>query len=174
MTCLEAQSHIMSFVDGSLPESQLDDFVMHMQHCPNCFEELEIYYTLIVGMNKLDNYMELPKDFRLEIIKKFKRIENKRKNSFKFKLSAFSLIISALLVVFVLFYDAVLGYVYNYEQQRKINLRGELYFYSTFKDNLFRCDKDIIYNYQQQMIKQEDNIYIKIKDYNLINDEIKR
>ena len=67
MTCLEAQSNIMAFIEGRLPEDQIEDFVRHMNYCPNCFEELEIYYTLIVGMRQLDDNTELSHNFTKDL-----------------------------------------------------------------------------------------------------------
>ena len=53
MTCLEAQSKIMAFIENKLPDDELKEFIKHVKNCENCSEELEIYYTLIVGMKKI-------------------------------------------------------------------------------------------------------------------------
>ena len=63
MTCLEAQSNIMAFIEKKLPDDVIPDFVKHMRYCKNCREELEIYYTLIVGMHQVDNNQELSQNF---------------------------------------------------------------------------------------------------------------
>ena len=64
MTCLEAQSNIMAFIEKKLPDDVIPDFVKHMRYCKNCREELEIYYTLIVGMHQVDNNQELSQNLQ--------------------------------------------------------------------------------------------------------------
>ena len=54
MTCLEAQSNIMAFIEKKLPDDVIPDFVKHMRYCRNCREELEIYFTVDVGIRQLD------------------------------------------------------------------------------------------------------------------------
>ena len=46
---------MMKFIDKTLPDDKVVDFARHIKHCPNCAEELEISYTLIIGMRQLDN-----------------------------------------------------------------------------------------------------------------------
>ena len=63
MTCLEAQSNIMAFIEKKLPDDVIPGFVKHMRYCKNCREELEIYYTLIIGTHQVDNNQELSQNF---------------------------------------------------------------------------------------------------------------
>ena len=55
MNCLEAQGLIMKYVNNELSGLKLEDFLKHIDSCPDCKEELEIYYILTTGMNQLDN-----------------------------------------------------------------------------------------------------------------------
>lgn len=54
MTCKEAESLVMPYIRHELPESKLEDFLEHIKNCGNCKEELEIYYTVEVGIRQLD------------------------------------------------------------------------------------------------------------------------
>ena len=74
MTCLEAQSKIMAFIEGKLPDDELREFIKHVKNCENCSEELEIYYTLIVGMKELDNEENLSTDFKKELDNKLNEL----------------------------------------------------------------------------------------------------
>ena len=40
MTCLEAQSKIMAFIENKLPDDELKEFIKHVKNCENCSEEL--------------------------------------------------------------------------------------------------------------------------------------
>lgn len=55
MKCLEAQGLIMKYVNDELSGPQLESFLEHIDICPDCREELEIYYILTKGMKQLDN-----------------------------------------------------------------------------------------------------------------------
>ena len=104
MTCLEAQSNIMAFVDKKLDDDSTQNFVRHMKHCDNCAEELEIYYTLIVGMRQLDNNEELSHNFKKDLYDELTRIENKAKNAKRFKISTFGIVFTAAVIGFFIWH----------------------------------------------------------------------
>ena len=76
MNHLEAQSYIMPFIDGKIPVNKQNDFVIHMKNCKKCHEELEIYYTLMVGMRQLDNKQELSTDFNRDLELELSKLKN--------------------------------------------------------------------------------------------------
>lgn len=55
MNCLEAQGMIMKYINDELSGPQLENFLNHIDNCPDCREELEIYYILTKGMKQLDD-----------------------------------------------------------------------------------------------------------------------
>ena len=116
MTCLEAQSNIMAFVEKKLPDDKVTDFVRHMRYCKNCSEELEIYYTLVVGMRQLDNNEELSKDFKEELNKELNRLDHKVKSVKRFKISTFSVVFVVAVVIMFFWYTRILGKVCNREK----------------------------------------------------------
>ena len=79
MTCLEAQSMITTFIEDQLDEEQLIEFIHHMRNCPDCMEELEVYYTLMVGMKQLDNNEKLSNNFAKELEEKLAYDESRIK-----------------------------------------------------------------------------------------------
>lgn len=46
---------VMPFIDGHLDEKELESFLNHVHGCPACKEELEIYYTVSLGLRQLDS-----------------------------------------------------------------------------------------------------------------------
>lgn len=54
MTCREAQRLVMPYINGSITDSELKEFLAHIDTCPDCREELEIYFTVDVGIRQLD------------------------------------------------------------------------------------------------------------------------
>ena len=55
MNCKEVQSSILLFFQDKLEIEQLELFLEHMEHCEACREELEVYYTLHIAMQMLED-----------------------------------------------------------------------------------------------------------------------
>ncbi len=173
MTCLEAQSNIMAFIDKKLPEDKITDFTRHMKYCPNCAEELEIYYTLIVGMRQLDNNEEMSQDFKKDMFAELEKLSNKVRNAKRFKLSTFGIVAVAAVVMFVFTYMTCLTKVYNIEQ-RVIKERQTIeMYYEAFVPYMSICEEDIIEVATNNYLElQDDNkTYKLIHEYNLAQEK---
>ncbi len=55
LTCREAEKMVMPYIDEELGEDDLDEFLEHIWSCDSCKEELEIYYTVSVGLRQLES-----------------------------------------------------------------------------------------------------------------------
>ena len=67
MDCLKAQTRITSYVEEELTGNELKEFLLHMENCPGCREELEIYYTLLVATKQLDEGLLTTSNFTQEL-----------------------------------------------------------------------------------------------------------
>lgn len=63
MNCIDVQRLILPFINKKLNLKQLEEFTDHVNSCPNCMEELEVYYVLFEGMKQLDEDKELSNNF---------------------------------------------------------------------------------------------------------------
>lgn len=167
MTCLEAQSNIMAFVEKKLPDDKVTDFVRHMRYCKNCSEELEIYYTLIVGMRQLDNNEELSKDFKEELDKELNRVDHKVKSAKRFKISTFGVVFAAAVVLLFFCYNRVLSKVYKIEQYMIKEQQGPTYFLDCFGDDMSICKDDIVARVSYIKPEKEITFYERVHEYNL-------
>lgn len=77
MTCIKAQSMITQFINNKLNVKELEEFLEHVEACPNCMEELEIYYTLLTAMRQLDEDKNLSVNYKDELSNKLKRAQDK-------------------------------------------------------------------------------------------------
>ncbi len=77
MNCIDVQRLIMPFINGKLNNEELEEFINHINTCPNCMEELEVYYALIAGMKQLDEDEELSNDFHKDLIILIKESEDR-------------------------------------------------------------------------------------------------
>lgn len=177
MTCLEAQSKIMAFIDNKLPDDELKEFIKHVKTCENCAEELEIYYTLIVGMKQLDNQENLSMNFKHKLNEKLDEEMSRMTAVKRIATSTITIILAAIIAGLVWVYSGILDKVYRYEQNSKLLAQTEFFYADTFQDELFKGKEYSIRNLEyylyQEDISQEnitpDNFVFmnKIKEYNL-------
>ena len=55
MDCRQAEALITPYIQDKLTTKELEEFLMHIENCKSCYEELEIYYTLLIGLQKLES-----------------------------------------------------------------------------------------------------------------------
>lgn len=55
LNCREAEKMVMPYINAELDEQELEQFLNHIHNCPECKEELEIYYTVSLGLRQLDS-----------------------------------------------------------------------------------------------------------------------
>ena len=77
MTCMEAQNRITSFINDQLDMASAEEFLSHIEDCPSCREELEVYYALLTAMKQLDEDKELSTDYNAQLNKKIAWYEEK-------------------------------------------------------------------------------------------------
>lgn len=51
MNCSDFQKIIPDIIDGSVEDEKLAEVVEHVEHCKDCYDELEIYYVLRYGLD---------------------------------------------------------------------------------------------------------------------------
>ena len=171
MNHFEAQSYIMPFIDGKIPENKKGDFVMHMKNCKKCHDELEIYYTLLVGMKELDNKKSLSVDFSKDLENKLKQMEHKVRNRRSVKVSLFSIIMAFVILFVGLLYAGCLSEVYDFEQRTKLINQGDYYF-SDKLDTLIIGDKlDRIENSKSYKTKKDITYFDRIRGYRSIEED---
>ena len=54
MICREAETLVIPYINHELTDEKMAEFLEHIENCENCREELEIYYTVAVGIQQLD------------------------------------------------------------------------------------------------------------------------
>ena len=55
MTCKEAEQMVMPYINKELTDKELSAFLSHIHTCQDCYEELEIYYTIYTGLAQLED-----------------------------------------------------------------------------------------------------------------------
>lgn len=63
MDCKEVKKRIHSYIEGKLGYEETEEFLEHIETCPLCKDELEIYYTIEACLIKQD---ELGRSFHIK------------------------------------------------------------------------------------------------------------
>ena len=174
MNHLEAQSYIMPFIEGKVPEAKQMEFVMHMRNCKSCHDELEIYYTLMTGMQILSDSEAPSGNFQRDLEVKLSKIEHKAKNRRSLRLSTFVLITVAIALAMALFYGRGLSRVYAFEQSTKQTAQGEYYFSRELNRVLLPVEDRILLSEQQEEYEREVSkppvLFDKVHGYQELRD----
>lgn len=106
MNCKEAEKSIAGFVENKLDDDTMEDFITHVQECPECMEELSIQYLVAIGMSRLeeDGTFDLGGELQKRLTTYQNRIRRrKRINITYFGLEVAFVAVMAFLSVFVLY-----------------------------------------------------------------------
>ena len=174
MNHLEAQSYIMPFIDGKVPVNKQSDFVLHMKNCKKCHEELEIYYTLMVGMRQLDNKQSFSTDFKRDLETELTRMGHRVKTKKRLSVSAFSIVFTTIIVLGVFLYAGGLTEVYSYEQRTKLASQGENYFNKSLEDNLMLDYSDRVYKSDEIIKSAQITDFQRIDGYVRMENDLER
>lgn len=169
MTCLEAQSKIMAYIDHNLEKDEKIEFLKHMKICEDCREELNIYYTMIEGMRQLDGNRPLSKDFVLELDEKIDDEMKKNRNQKKLLRSSVLVVIAGVFTIAIITYVNFLNLIYMDEQNTLKEKQGQFYYSKTFEGYLFD-PYDEIGNLNINISKDEPKVtfYEKIRQKELL------
>ena len=108
MNCQNAQSMVLNFINNKLDKEETKAFIEHVRDCKDCWEELEIYYVMLVGLKQLDEGEELAADFRKklqnEVESRYVEIEREAKRKHIAKIINMDVCVSDFCNVAVMFY----------------------------------------------------------------------
>ncbi|MBB5263809.1 hypothetical protein HNP82_000907 [Catenibacillus scindens] len=97
MDCREAQALIVPFIEGKLTDEQTETFIQHIENCTDCYDELEVYYIVMVGVKQLDEDEHMLVDFKGDLKKyisyKKEQIAKKHSRSTRLKLGGVAVFI---------------------------------------------------------------------------------
>ncbi len=173
MNCLETQSKIMAFIENKLPDDELREFIKHVRSCKNCYEELDIYYTLIVGMKQLDESDNISTDFKNALDRHLDEEMNRLTTVKRIANSTILVVIALVVAGLIWLYSGALDKVYNYEQTSKLNEQSKYYYLDFFESRLLNdeeYDVSAIDKYYIENNKKQDEsteFMKKVHKYNL-------
>ncbi len=169
MTCLEAQSKIIAYIDYKIEKEDKQDFLQHIKHCKNCREELDIYYTMIEGMRQLDSNQPLSKDFSAELGERMERDLKKNRKKKDFFRSSVCVVVMAVLGFLLVGYVNFLHILHEEEQVKLKEAQGDYYFSTSLEPYLFELEENEFIRAINMDVTQEDpGFYKKVRQYRIL------
>ena len=82
MKCEKALLMIDKYIEDKLSPRELQEFITHVKNCSECYEELEMFYVINVGMKyfdeeKLDSY-NFPRMLKEDLEQKVVRLQKRK------------------------------------------------------------------------------------------------
>lgn len=170
MTCLEAQSKIIAYIENDLERTKKQEFLNHVRECKDCKEELNIYYTMIEGMRQLDENDTLSENFSDALDERMNqelRFMKKKKVVLR---NSVLLVLIGIFSIVVMGYVNFLSYLENKEQEELKKQQGNYYYSDTFDKIIFEPYDDMVK--LDVNVEQEDtelSFYEKIRQYEYLN-----
>lgn len=106
MNCQNAQSMVLNFINNKLDKEETRAFIEHVRDCKDCWEELEIYYVMLVGLKQLDEGEELAADFRKKLQNEVESryVEIKREAKRKHIAKIITILVTAAILIWMFAY----------------------------------------------------------------------
>lgn len=166
MTCLEAQSNIIAYIENGLDKDKKIEFLKHVRNCDDCMEELDIYYTMIEGMHQMDSNLPISRDFKAELEMRIDRELKQNRNKKSFVRSSVVIAVLAILFFVIAGYINFLEILYNDEQAKIKEKQGDYYYSAYFDDYIFEPEEKLLNINVEPEVTTEQSFYSKIRDYN--------
>lgn len=64
MNCMEVRRMVTPFIKKELSDKEAEQFLKHIEHCSDCMDELDIYFTVYKALDTLDSGNHTEYDFR--------------------------------------------------------------------------------------------------------------
>ena len=64
MNCIEARRMVTPFIKRELSDKETEQFLKHIEHCSDCMDELDIYFTVYKALDTLDSGMHSEYNFK--------------------------------------------------------------------------------------------------------------
>lgn len=109
MTCQDALQQMTDYLQGKLTTKEEMELISHVESCENCFEELELNYIMLVGLDKLDEEQSSSMDFTAMLRGYMEKSRKKYKREKRLKRCIvcgilFTILLIAGLLVYILFF----------------------------------------------------------------------
>lgn len=117
MECFEVDTKLISYLDYSLDDDELQAFLNHIETCQSCREEVELFFILMEGLNQMNEEEIKIADFHAAFQEKRKQqLENVVQ---KKKIRRITDRIVLIFVFFVVFVGFLYGFfhIYKYHTQ---------------------------------------------------------
>mgnify|MGYP002715405525 CR=1 FL=1 len=106
MKCKEAEKAIPFFLEDTLENRDLKEFVSHIEECKECEEELSIQFLILEGMTTLEggNVFDLQKELELRLEKARERLRLRRGIQLLIYFMEVLVVIAIIIIAFLIYF----------------------------------------------------------------------
>jgi len=105
MDCVKAQQLIKPYLDGYLSDRELEEFLTHVETCPDCFDELEVYFSVYRTLADVDEKGDY--NFRKKLRGKMEESRGYLRRRYQSKALRAAVIFAAELALAAVFWELV-------------------------------------------------------------------
>lgn len=105
MECKEVQKLVTKYISKEIEDKELAQFLEHIETCKECYEELEINYTIFSALMQLDDIPNASYDMNAMLLEELKASKKYmiRKRAFdSFKKAIYVIAIVAVIIVAII------------------------------------------------------------------------
>ena len=105
MDCVKAQQLIKPYLDGYLSDRELEEFLSHVETCPDCFDELEVYFSVYRTLADVDEKGDY--NFRKKLRRKMEESRAYLSRRYQSKILRAAVILAAELALAAVFWGII-------------------------------------------------------------------
>lgn len=148
MTCSKAQSLITPYINDELNIKESEEFIHHIFSCPECKEELEVYYALLTAMKQLDEDKILSDDFNMELSAK---LEHTQEKIIHVKYTYYRKKAALLFIIILLAFFISFRYAYIRQEREAMPTESDFQLRMTFKEERNPVIESILIDYLKNL-----------------------
>lgn len=107
MKCIEAKRMVTRFVNKELPRDEAEQFLHHVEHCEDCMEELDIYYTMYKAFDMLDAGTHHEYDFKKMLVDEIHAAKRKIVVQKIFRVLGYAFVTGIAMLLLIWIYNSV-------------------------------------------------------------------
>jgi hypothetical protein len=137
---------ITPFINNKLNLNDAEEFIDHVGSCPDCREELEVYYALLTAMKQLDEDKNISSDFGQELNEK---LEWTKEKIFHAKFTYYRKKVILVLTILVVAFFLSISYAGNTEEE-KVVTESDYHIRYRFPSQINSTNEQMLQNYLRE------------------------
>lgn len=102
MECKKVEQLVKPYIEGKISDKNLDKFLAHIETCEECYEELEINYTIFSALMQLDDKPDVSYNIHAMLLEELKDSRKYIRRKKRFDLYSYAIYVAAMLTMIII------------------------------------------------------------------------